>query len=92
MIQNPTAVSYIRWGNSTCEYGATTMYSGYAAGSYYNHKESPDNLLCLPPDQEYYSPSSSSKQYIYGVEYEVSGVNNQADQSNMSHVLYLAVG
>ena len=92
VIQNPTAVSYVRWGNSTCEYGATTMYSGYAAGGYYNHKGSPANLLCLPPDPEHYSRSSSGSQYIYGVEYQVSGVNNQADQRNMPCALCLAVG
>ena len=26
---SPNAVTYIRWGNSTCEYGADTMYSGF---------------------------------------------------------------
>ena len=88
----PGAVSYIRWGNSTCEYGATTMYSGYAAGGYYTHKGSPANLLCLPPDPQYYSHSSSGSQYIYGVEYEISGVNNHAQDRNMPCALCLAVG
>ena len=88
----PSAVTYIRWGNSTCEYGATTMYSGYAAGGYYTHSGSPANLLCLPPDPQYYSPSSSGSQYIYGVEYDIGGVNNQADDRNMPCALCLAVG
>ena len=88
----PKAVTYIRWGNSTCEYGSTTMYSGYAAGGYYTHKGSPANLLCLPPDPQYYSSSSSGSNYIYGVEYEISGVNNQADDRNMPCALCLAVG
>ena len=87
-----SAVTYIRWGNSTCEYGATTMYSGYAAGGYYNHKGSPANLLCLPPNPQYYSPSSSGSQYIYGVEYEISGVNSHAQDRNMPCALCLAVG
>ena len=87
-----TAVSYIRWGNSTCEYGTTTMYSGYAAGGYYTNKGSPANLLCLPPDPQYYSPSSSGSQYIYGVEYDISGVNNHVHDRNMPCALCLAVG
>ena len=88
----PSAVTYIRWGNSTCEYGVNTMYSGYAAGGYYSHKGSPANLLCLPPDPQYYSPSSSGSQYIYGVEYQISGVNNQAYDRNMPCALCLATG
>ena len=28
----PQTVSYIRWGNNTCPYGANTMYQGVAAG------------------------------------------------------------
>ena len=88
----PKSVTYIRWGNSTCEYGSTTMYSGYAAGGYYTHKGSPANLLCLPPDPQYYSSSSSGSYYLYGVEYEISGVNNQADDRNMPCALCLAVG
>ena len=88
----PSAVSYIRWGNSTCGPEATTLYSGYAAGGYYSHKGSPANLLCLPPDPQYYSRYSSGGTYIYGVEYEISGVNNHADERNMPCALCLAVG
>jgi len=88
----PSAVTYIRWGNSTCEYGATTMYSGYAGGGYYNHKGSPANLLCLPPDPQYYSRSSSASHCIFGVEYQISGVNNQAYDRNMPCALCQAVG
>ena len=38
------------------------------------------------------SPSSSGNTYIYGVEYEISGVNNHADDHNMPCALCLAVG
>ena len=31
----PSIVTYIRWGNSTCPYGADTIYSGVAAGSWW---------------------------------------------------------
>ena len=88
----PHTVTYIRWGNSTCEYGADTMYSGYAAGGYYSHKGSPANMLCLPPDPQYYSPSSSGSQYIYGVEYEMGGVNSHANERNMPCALCQVTG
>ena len=31
----PSIVTYIRWGNSTCPYGADTIYSGVVAGSWW---------------------------------------------------------
>ena len=88
----PNVVTYIRWGNSTCEYGADTIYSGFAAGGHYSHAGSPANMLCLPPYAEYYSRSSSGSQYIYGVEYEISGVNSHADQRNMPCALCKVTG
>ena len=33
----PSVITYIRWGNSTCPYGADTIYSGVVAGSWYDH-------------------------------------------------------
>jgi len=88
----PSIVTYIRWGNSTCEYGADTMYSGYAAGGHYSHKGSAANMLCLPPDPEYYSRTSNGYQVIYGVEYEIVGVNNHANQRNMPCALCKVTG
>ena len=89
---SPNVVTYIRWGNSTCEYGADTMYSGYAGGGHHSHKGSPANMLCLPPDPQYYSHSSSGSQYIYGVEYEIGGVNSHADERNMPCALCKVTG
>ena len=45
----PSVVTYIRWGNSTCPYGADTIYSGFAAGSAHDQGAAVDPL-CLPPD------------------------------------------
>ena len=89
---SPNVVTYIRWGNSTCEYGADTMYSGYAGGGYFTHKGSPANMLCLPPDPQYYSRSSGGSQFIYGVEYEISGVNSHAHDRNMPCALCKVIG
>ena len=88
----PNVVTYIRWGNSTCEYGADTMYSGYAGGGYYTHKGSPANMLCLPPDPQYYSRSSAGNEHIYGVEYQISGVNSHAHDRNMPCALCKVTG
>ena len=57
-------------------------------------KGSPANMLCLPPDPQYYSPSSSGSQFIYGVEYEtmISGVNNHARDRNMPCALCKVTG
>ena len=30
-------VTYVRWGNSTCPYGADIIYSGVVAGSWFEH-------------------------------------------------------
>ena len=89
---SPNTVTYIRWGNSTCEYEADTMYSGFVGGGHHGHKGSPANLLCLPPDPQYYSRSSSGSQYIYGVEYEISGVNSHAHDRNMPCALCKVTG
>ena len=41
-------VTYTRWGNSTCPYGADTIYSGVVAGSHYVHEGSAVDPLCIP--------------------------------------------
>ena len=41
-------VTYIRWGNTTCPYGANTIYKGVAAGGCYTDKVAPSNMMCLP--------------------------------------------
>ena len=41
-------VTYTRWGNSTCPYGADTIYSGVMAGSWYGHEGAVVDPLCIP--------------------------------------------
>ena len=48
-------VTYIRWGNTTCTYGANTIYKGVSTGGRNGHKGAPSNMLCLPPDVMHYS-------------------------------------
>ena len=49
----PGVMTYIRWGNSTCPYGADTIYSGVVAGSLYDHQGAAVDPLCIPPDPQY---------------------------------------
>jgi len=51
----PQVVSYIRWGNTTCPYGANTLYKGTAVGGHYSDKGGPSNLMCLPVNPMSYS-------------------------------------
>ena len=81
----PQTVTYIRWGNTTCPYGAGTVYQGAAAGGAHGHSGSPANMMCLPPNPKRFpdNPSQSGYYYAYGVEYQVNGQLNHADDRNM---------
>ena len=46
----------------------------------------------MPLNPQYYSPSSSGSQYIFGAEYQISGVNNHADERNIPCALCQAIG
>jgi len=46
-------VNYIRWGNSTCPYGADTIYYGIVAGSWYEHYGGAADPLYLPHNSQY---------------------------------------
>ena len=82
----PSVVTYVRWGNSTCPYGADTIYSGVMAGSWYNHEGAAVDPLCLPPNPQYlkYLSGYQDAALLYGVEYEIhsSSPINQADNRN----------
>ena len=82
----PSVVTYIRWGNSTCPYGADTIYSGVVAGSWYSHEGAAVDPLCLPPDPQYLKYQSGYQNYarLYGAEYKIPGGSpiNQAHNRN----------
>ena len=80
----PSVVTYIRWGNSTCPYGADIIYSGVVAGSWWEHTGAAVDPLCLPPNPQYLKYQSGYQGYaaLYGAEYELSNgfPINQANQ------------
>ena len=43
-------VIYIRWGNTTCPYGANTITKELLLKVFTVMKTSPSNLICLPYD------------------------------------------
>ena len=75
-------VTYIRWGNSTCPYGADTVYSGVVAGSAFDHEGAAVNPLCLPLDPQYLKYQSGYQDWVrlYGAEYETQ--NTPLDHSH----------
>ena len=85
-------VTYIRWGNTTCPYGANTIYKGVAVGGRYNQATSPSNLMCLPPTWMTYSNDQGGHDPVYAVEYHVSGPINHALYRNMPCALCEATG
>ena len=85
-------VTYIRWGNTTCPYGANTIYKGVAVGGYFNTATSPSNLMCLPPTGMRYSNNQRGHDPVYAVEYRVSGAINHASNRNMPCALCEATG
>ena len=68
----PGLVTYIRWGNSACPYGANTIYSGVVAGSSHKHTGAAVNPLCLPLNPKYLQYQSGYQGYarLYGAEYK----------------------
>ena len=68
----PSIVTYIRWGNSTCPYGADTIYSGVVAGSHYTHEGAAVDPLCLPLDPQYLKYQSGYQNWVqlFGTEYQ----------------------
>ena len=85
-------VTYIRWGNTTCPYGANTIYKGTAVGGYTGHKGTPSNMLCFPPGPMHYSRSQGGSVPAYAVEYRTSGFINHVDKGNMPCSLCEATG
>ena len=79
----PPVVAYNRWGNSSCPFGATTVYTGVAAGGDKDVHGSAVNMLCLPSNPIHYSNGASGIEYVFGVEYQTSGTLNHADARNM---------
>ena len=59
----PSLVTYIRWGNSTCPYGADTIYSGVVAGSWYAYEGAAVDPMCLPLDPQYLNYQSGFQGY-----------------------------
>ena len=85
-------VTYIRWGNTTCPYGANTIYKGTAVGGNFNLETSPSNLMCLPYDTMDNPNNVGGDTPTYAVEYRTSGILNHARCRNMPCALCEATG
>ena len=85
-------VTYIRWGNTTCPYGANTIYKGVAAGGRHTYKGAPSNMMCLPLNGTRYLNSQGGNQIVHAVEYRVSGIHSHANCHNLPCALCEAIG
>ena len=92
----PGIVTYVRWGNSTCPYGADTIYSGVVAGSFYTHEGAAVDPLCLPPNPQYlkFHSGYQGSARVYGAEYEIRTGSpiDQAHNHNVPCALCQAYG
>ena len=88
-------MTYIRWGNSTCPYGAHTIYSGVVAGSSYGNEGVAINPLCLPPDPRYLLYQTGYQNWVplHGAEYKShSGPLDHSYQHNVPCALCQVYG
>ena len=85
-------VTYIRWGNKTCPFGANTIYQGVALGGRYDYKGSASNMMCSPPNVMTYPENQGGSVTAYAVEYRVSGIHNNAYCRNMPCALCEVTG
>ncbi|KAJ8028413.1 Short-chain collagen C4 [Holothuria leucospilota] len=72
---NNSGAIYTRWGHNTCPSTSELVYTGIAGGSFYTHKGSGSNYLCLPEEPIYDETESSAhgeRGRIYGGEYQTS--------------------
>ena len=85
-------VTYIRWGNTTCPYGANTIYKGTAVGGRYSDETSPSNLMCLPYDTMDNPINVTKSMTAYDVQYQVGGLLSHASCRDMPCSLCEATG
>ena len=70
-------VTYVRWGRTTCPNitGTELVYTGRAAGSYYDHSGGGGNYQCVveDPDNFDFGVGTVTASYMYGAEYQMFG-------------------
>lgn len=94
-VQFQGGVNYIRWGRTTCPNteGTELLYSGVAAGAFFDQTGGGSNYLCLPDVPEYLTTSDEvhdERNYVYGAEYRSVQVP-PAFGSNTNHNVPCAV-
>ena len=86
-------ITYIRWGNTTCPYGANTIYKGTAVGGRNDYKTSASIMMCLrfnTTDNPINAGGESAS--AYDIEYRVTGTLDHANCRNIPCALCEATG
>ena len=84
-------ITYIRWGNTTCPYGANTIYKGIAVGGRHDFR-SPSDMMCLPPNLMHYPTNVGGSATVHAVEYRVTGSIDHVNCRNIPCALCEATG
>uniref|UniRef100_A0A8W8M0W1 Short-chain collagen C4 n=1 Tax=Magallana gigas TaxID=29159 RepID=A0A8W8M0W1_MAGGI len=72
VLMIPAGAVFIRWGRKDCpENNTELVYSGFAGGSWPNHKGAAAEFVCLPRDPDLTTKFTSSVAFMYGSEYDV---------------------
>ncbi len=90
---------YIRWGRTTCPdtNGTELLYSGRAAGSFFNQQGGGSNYICLPDEPEFLAVTDGvqgDRSPVHGVEYQFfqspPALGNLADHNAPCAACYTA--
>ncbi len=70
-----SAVTYTRWGRTSCPGGATLVHQGRVGGGHYTHSGGGGNLLCLSasPTWDDFSATNNNGALMYGTQYQTTG-------------------
>ena len=66
-------VTYTYWGKTTCPYGRTRVYKGYAGGGQWGTHGGGSNLICATDNPRYHRESTNTDRdasQLYGAEYK----------------------
>ncbi|XP_031555088.1 short-chain collagen C4-like [Actinia tenebrosa] len=71
--RGPGGVQYVRWGRTTCPWGASLVYKGRIGGEHDSHPGGGANYVCLPETPKYgrYKNGYQNTAFMYGTEYDL---------------------
>ncbi|XP_020912367.2 collagen alpha-5(IV) chain [Exaiptasia diaphana] len=86
-------VQYIRWGRTSCPFGANLVYKGRVGGEDHAHPGGGSNYVCLTESPKYasYNDAHQSSGFMYGAEYQTKQSYNPFPHNPHDHDVPCAV-